>query len=124
MKKKTTNFLNNLTKKFDGDTTEDEEINKILIPIKKRINMDGDIEEATFKSFIKKRINMTGDIKEATFISFLKQKIGIEEIKEDKFKNEEKIEEEVCCSCCDCWENKKNQEVEVEVEESQHEIEE
>ena len=97
-----TNFLNNLTKKFDGDTTEDEEINKILIPIKKRINMDGDIEEATFKSFIKKRINMTGDIKEATFISFLKQKIGIEE-KKDSPKGGKPEEEKGECTCCeDC----------------------
>ena len=97
-----TNFLNNLTKKFDGDTTEDEEINKILIPIKKRINMDGDIEEATFKSFIKKRINMTGDIKEATFISFLKQKIGIEE-KKDSPKGGKKKKKKGECTCCeDC----------------------
>ena len=91
-----TNFLNNLTKKFNEDI-EDETINKILIPIKKRINMASDIEEATFKSFIKKRINMAGDIKEATFKSFIKQKIG-----EEKKEVEQKIGEEGCCSCCDC----------------------
>ena len=70
---------------------------------------------------IKRRIALDKDIIEENFISFLKQKIGIEEIKEDKFKNEKKIEEEVCCSCSDCWGKKKNKEV--EVEESQYELE-
>ena len=60
----------------------------------------------TIIATIKKRITLTEQIKEADIKSFLKQKIG-----EDKKEVEQKIGEEGCCPCCDCWEKKKNPEV-------------
>ena len=74
---------------------------------------------------IQRRITLTENITKDALRDFIKQKIEpLDEKNNDPIignGDKPKGEKGGCCSCCDCWENKKNQEV--EVEESQYELE-
>ena len=116
-------ILGKIMQECCGKETKGDLQTKFLANLRKLCEQDENLNKNTeaILATIKRRITLDKDIIEENFISFLKQKIGIEEIKEDKLKNEEKIGEGGCCTCCDCWEKKKNKKV--EVEESQHELE-
>ena len=101
-----TNFIKNLRNLWE---TKNENVKKnILLKIKRRITLSDNVQE-----------------QEQDLISFIKQKIEPLDGKDkDKIKgngDKPKVEKGGCCSCCDCLENKKNQKV--EVEESQHKLE-
>ena len=78
----------------------------ILEAIQRRITLDEEITEDALKSFIRKKIEPLDEKNNDPIIG-----------NGDK----PKVEEEGCCSCCDCWGKKKNKEGEVQV--SLHKIE-
>ena len=89
-----TNFIKNLRNLWEAKNKNVKE--NILLKIKRRITLSDNVQE-----------------KEQDFKSFIKQKI-VEEKKEEKKKDSQKDskpKEGGCCSCCDCWEKKKNIEV-------------
>ena len=113
-----TNFLAKLKEIFENEKLtklidenfrkqiEEEKKNAIFKAIQRRITLDEEITEDALKSFIRKKIEPLDEKNNDPIIG-----------NGDK----PKVEEEGCCSCCDCWGKKKNKEGEVQV--SLHKIE-